>query len=93
MRSIVGQETTTTGTTSAKSVAKTIDARNAAFSLKARMPHLLLDALLEATTIGKIYVRQAPMSINAGNVAFCYMPQSRQAYMTAPRAGITSGIR
>ena len=27
------------------------------FSSKARAPHLLLDALLEATTIGKIYVR------------------------------------
>ena len=56
MRSIVGLETTTIGTTSAKSVAKTTDARNAVFSSKARAPHLLLDALLEATTIGKIYV-------------------------------------
>ena len=57
MRSIVGQETTTIGTTSAKSVARITDARNAVFLLKARTPHLLLDALLEATTIGKIYVR------------------------------------
>ena len=57
MRSIVGQEPTTIGTTSAKSVARTTDARNAVFSLNARTPHLLLDALLEATTIGKIYVR------------------------------------
>ena len=57
MRSIVGLKTTTIGTTSAKSVAKTTDARNVVFSLKARTPHLLLDALLEATTIGKIYVR------------------------------------
>ena len=57
MRSIVGLETTTIGTTSAKSVAKTTDARNAVFSLKARTLLLLLDALLEATTIGKIYVR------------------------------------
>ena len=56
MRSIVGLETTTIGTTSAKSVAKTTNARNAVFSSKARAPHLLLDALLEATTIGKIYV-------------------------------------
>ena len=57
MRSIVGQEITTIGTTSAKSVARITDARNAVFSSKARAPHLLLDALLEATTIGKIYVR------------------------------------
>lgn len=56
MRSIVGLETTTTGTTSAKSVARTTDARNAVFSLKARTHHLLLVALLEATTIGKVYV-------------------------------------
>jgi hypothetical protein len=57
MRSIVGLETTMSGTTSAKSVARTTDARNAVFSLKAKTPHLLLDALREATTIGKIYVR------------------------------------
>ena len=57
MRSIVGLEPTTIGTTSAKSVARTTDARNAVFLLKARTSHLLLDALLEATTIGKIYVR------------------------------------
>ncbi len=57
MRSIVGLETTTIGTTWAKSAARTTDARNAVFSSKARAPHLLLDALLEATTIGKIYVR------------------------------------
>ncbi len=57
MRSIVGLETTTIGTTSAKSVARTTDARNVVFWLKARIHHLLLDALLEATTIGKIYVR------------------------------------
>lgn len=57
MRSIVGLETTTIGTTSVKSVARTTDARNAVFSLKAKTPHLLLDALREATTIGKIYVR------------------------------------
>jgi len=57
MRSIVGLETTTIGTTSAKSVAKTTDARIAVFSLKARTLLLLLDALLEAITIGKIYVR------------------------------------
>ena len=57
MRSIVGLETTTIGTTSVKSVARTTDARNAVFSLKARAPHLLWDALLEATTIGKICVR------------------------------------
>ena len=57
MRSIVGQETTTIGTTSAKSVAKTTDARNAVFSSRAIVLHLLLVALLEATTIGKIYVR------------------------------------
>jgi len=57
MRSIVGLETTMSGTTSAKSVAKTTDARNAVFLLKARTLLLLLDALLEATTIGKIYVR------------------------------------
>ena len=57
MHSIVGQETTTIGTTSAKSVARTTDAKNAVFSSKARAPHLLWDALLEATTIGKICVR------------------------------------
>ena len=57
MRSIVEQGTTTIGTTSAKSVAKTTDARNAVFSSRAIVLHLLLDALLEATTIGKIYVR------------------------------------
>ena len=57
MRSIVGQETTTIGTTSAKSVARTTDARNAVFSSRAIVLHFLLDALLEATTIGKIYVR------------------------------------
>ncbi len=57
MRSIVVQETTTIGTISVKSVARTTDARNAVFSLKAKTPHLLLDALREATTIGKIYVR------------------------------------
>ncbi len=57
MRSIVGLEPTTIGTTSAKSVARTTDARNVVFSLKARAPLLLLDALLEATTIGKICVR------------------------------------
>ena len=57
MRSIVVQETTTIGTTSVKSVARTTDARNAVFSLKARTHHLLLVALLEATTIGKICVR------------------------------------
>ena len=57
MRSIVGLEPTTTGTTSAKSVARTTDARNAVFPSRAIVLHLLLDALLEATTIGKIYVR------------------------------------
>ena len=57
MRSIVGQETTTIGTTSAKSAARTTDARIVVFLSKAKVPHLLLDALLEATTIGKIYVR------------------------------------
>ena len=57
MRSIVGLETTTIGTTSAKSVARTTDARIVVFLSKAKAPHLLLDALLEATTIGKIYVR------------------------------------
>ena len=57
MRSIVGLKTITIGTTSAKSAARTTDARNAVFSSKARAPHLLLDALLEVTTIGKIYVR------------------------------------
>jgi hypothetical protein len=57
MRSIVGLEPTTIGTTSAKSVARTTDARNAVFSLKAKASHLLLDALREVTTIGKIYVR------------------------------------
>lgn len=57
MRSIVGLEPTTIGTTSAKSVARTTDARNVVFSLKARTHHLLLVALLEATTIGKICVR------------------------------------
>ena len=56
MRSIVGLETTTIGTTSAKSVARTTDARNVVFSLKAKASHLLLDALREVTTIGKIYV-------------------------------------
>ncbi len=57
MRSIVGLEPITIGTTSAKSVARTTDARNVVFSLKARTHHLLLVALLEATTIGKICVR------------------------------------
>ena len=57
MRSIAVQETTTTGTTSAKSVARTTDARNVVFSSKARAPHLLLVVPREATTIGKIYVR------------------------------------
>ncbi len=57
MRSIVVQETTTIGTISVKSVARTTDARNAVFSSRAIVLHLLLDALLEATTIGKIYVR------------------------------------
>jgi hypothetical protein len=93
MRSIAGLETTMIGTTSAKSVAKTTDARNVAFSLKARIPLLLLVALLEATTIGKIYVRKAPMSINARNVVFCCMPQSRPIHLTALRVGIISGIR
>ena len=57
MRTIAGLETTTIGTTSGKSVAKTTDAKNVVFSLRARIPHLLWDALLETTTIGKIYVR------------------------------------
>ncbi len=57
MRSIAELETTTIGTTSVKSVARTTDARNVVFSLKAKTPHLLLDALREVTTIGKIYVR------------------------------------
>ncbi len=57
MRSIAGLATTTIGTTSAKSVAKTTDARNAVFSLKARIPHPLMDALPESTTIGKTCAR------------------------------------
>jgi hypothetical protein len=74
-------------------VANTTDVRNAVFSLKARIHHLLWDALLEAITIGKIYVRLAPMSTNAKNAAFCCMPQSRPMHLTALWEDIINGIR
>ena len=93
MRLIAGLETTTIGTTLARSVARTTDARNAVFSSKAKALHPLMDAFREDTTIGKIYVRQAPMFTNARNVAFCCTPQSHPMHLIALREGIISGIR